>query len=77
MSGLAVSRALQDRFEAIRRAEVDRLAKKLRGLTEDERQLVESVTADVVRAIVCAPALALVRESQPDAADTLVHLFGL
>ena len=55
MSGGAVSRALQDRFEAIRQSEVERLGKKLRGLSADDRRLVEAITSDVVRAIAGVP----------------------
>ena len=78
MSGTCVSRALHDRFESIRRSEVDRLSrKKLRGLTDSERQLVDTVTADIVRAIACIPERALGREAPQPAVDALVQLFGL
>jgi hypothetical protein len=73
-----VSRALHDRFESIRRSEVERLSrKKLRGLTDGERQLIDAVSADIVRAIACIPERALGREAPQPAVDALVQLFGL
>ena len=73
-----MSRALHDRFESIRRSEVERLSrKKLRGLTDSERQLVDDVTADIVRAIARLPERALGGEAPQPAVDALVQLFGL
>jgi len=77
MSGVGISRALHDRFETIRRSEIDRLRKKLRGLTDEERRLVEAVTADVVYAIARVPAAALVDEAPQPAIDAVFRLFGL
>jgi len=48
MSGPTVSQALRHRFNAIRRAEVERLDKKLRGLTDAERRSAETIIADIV-----------------------------
>jgi glutamyl-tRNA reductase len=78
MSGPTVSAALRDRFETIRRAELARLRKKLRGLTEDERQSVDAITADITRAIVgfAERGLSSTEASKP-AAEALVRLFGL
>ena len=77
MSGPAVGEALRERFESIRRAELQRLNRKLRGLTDDQRQSVDAITADITRAIVdVAERGLLVHDSQP-AADALVCLFGL
>jgi glutamyl-tRNA reductase len=77
MSGGAVSRALLDRFEAIRQAEVERLDKKLRGLNDDDRRVVEAITADVVQAIAGVPARALSDEVPGPALAALVRLFAL
>lgn len=77
MSGGTVSRALQDRFEAIRQAEVERLDKKLRGLSDDHRRLVEAITADVVHAIAGVPAAALTDEVSEPALEAVVRLFAL
>lgn len=78
MSGTCVSRALHDRFESIRRSEVDRLSrKKLRGLTDSERRLVDAVTADIVRAIASVPERRLGGEVSQPAVEALIQLFGL
>ena len=77
MSGTTVSLALRDRFESIRRAELDRLgSKKLRGLTDDQRESVDAITADITRAIVSMVERGLYGGSQP-AVDAVVRLFAL
>jgi glutamyl-tRNA reductase len=77
MSGGVISQALRDRFESIRQAEVERLEKKLRGLTDDDRRLVEAITAEVVRAIAGVPARALADETAEPALEAVVRLFAL
>ena len=77
MSGYGVSRALHDRFESIRRTEVERLRKKLRGLSDDERRLVDTITADVIHAIARVPERALAGEAPQPTIDAVFHLFGL
>ena len=77
MSGTKVSRALQYRFDMIRQAEIERLGKKLRGLTEDERRSVEAITADVIHAIACVPHRALHDDIPAPTLEALVHLFEL
>ncbi len=77
MSGGIVSQALRDRFESIRQSEVERLEKKLRGLSDDDRRLVEAITADVVRAIAGVPARALADEAHAPALEAVVRLFAL
>jgi len=77
MSGLGLSRALHDRFELIRRSEIERLSRKLRGLTADEREVVDAVTADIVRAIARMPERLLAGDAPKPAVDALVQLFGL
>ena len=77
MSGRTVSQALQYRFDAIRQAEVARLGKKLRGLTEDERRSVKAITADVIHAIARVPHRALNDEIPAPTIEALVHLFEL
>ncbi len=77
MSGLAVGQALRERFESIRRGELERLNKKLRGLTDDQRESVEVITADITNAIARVAEHSLsVHGSQP-AVDALVRLFRL
>ena len=77
MSGGMVSQALRDRFESIRQSEVERLEKKLRGLSEQDRRIVEAITAEVVQAIAGVPARALADEVPEPALEALVRLFAL
>jgi len=77
MSGPCASRALRDSFETIRRAEIERLTKKLRGLSDDERRSVEAITEDLIHALVREPERALAAESSEPVAQALVRLFGL
>ena len=77
MSGATVGRALQDRFEQIRRAELSRLARKLSGLSDLERQAVEAVVADVVDAL-ARPAAQLADDNGPaHTLEAIVRLFRL
>lgn len=77
MRGSSVSRALQDRFEAVRRAEYERLKRKLNGLSDADRRSAEAIIADVVAALAMVPARALVSGSPPQAVEAIVRLFGL
>ena len=77
MSGPTVGRALHDRFDAIRRAELERLQRKLAGLTAADRQFVHEITSEVVNALARGPEQALAGEASPIAVDVLVRLFAL
>lgn len=77
MSGPCASRALRERFETIRRAEIERLTKKLKGLSDDERRSVEAITVDMIHALVRVPERVLAAESSEPAAQALVRLFEL
>jgi glutamyl-tRNA reductase len=77
MSGSRASRALHDRFDAIRRAELERLKKKLAGLTDADRAFVHQVTTDVVDALARGPEKALADASPSIAVEALVRLFAL
>lgn len=77
MSGLTAIQALHDRFDAIRRAELERLKKKLAGLSEAERLFVDQITADMVGALTRGPRAALSEDSPRVAVDALVRLFAL
>ena len=77
MSGGVVSQALRDRFESIRQSEVERLDKKLRGLSDDDRRVVEAITEEVVQAIAGVPARVLAQEVPEPALEAVVRLFGL
>ena len=77
MSGPTVNQALQARFDAIRRSELERLKKKLGGLTEEDRRSVEAITADIIQAIASVPAHVLCDEAQPPTLEAVVRLFAL
>jgi glutamyl-tRNA reductase len=77
MSGSKASKALHDRFDAIRRAELERLKKKLAGLTEADRQFVHQVTTNVVDALARGPKTALAHEPPSVAVEAIVRLFAL
>ena len=77
MSGPTATQALHDRFDAIRRAELARLKKKLTGLSDDDRRFVAEVTAGIVDALTRGPQRALAQDPPGMAAETLVRLFAL
>ena len=77
MSGLVVSRALQNRFESIRQNEVERLQKKLRGLSDANRESVEAITFEVIQALARGADRALANDMPPPELDALVRLFAL
>jgi len=77
MSGSRASRALHDRFDAIRRSELERLKKKLGPLTEGDRQAVHQITTHVVDALAREPERVLAQDPPLMAVETLVRLFAL
>lgn len=77
MSGFKVSEALRDRFEAIRRHEIKRLDRKLRRLSDADRQSLEAITCEIVHAIANVPARALAEDAPPPAVEAVVRLFAL
>ena len=77
MSGASASQALRRRFESIRKGELQRLHRKLRGLTEDDRLSVETITADIVHALVRRPETALVIEESAATLEAVARLFAL
>ena len=77
MSGPTVSKALQARFDAIRRSELERLKKKLGGLNDEDRRSVEAITADIIQAIARVPVHALSDDAQPPTLEAVVRLFAL
>jgi glutamyl-tRNA reductase len=77
MSGPTVSVALRHRFETIRRAEIERLDKKLRSLSDADRRSVEAITADIIHAIASIPARALTEGTPEPALHAVVRLFEL
>ncbi len=77
MSGTVVSEILRTHAETIHRSELERLRKKLQGLPEADRQLVEAVTADVIRAVVSMPARVLSESPFESDAEAIMRLFAL
>jgi hypothetical protein len=70
--------ALQEHFEAVCREELERLRRKLVGLTESERESAEAVIADVITALTREPGQALVDvPHHPSTIDAIVQLFAL
>jgi glutamyl-tRNA reductase len=77
MSGQALSQALRQRFETIRRSELQRLDKKLRSLSPEDRSHLEAITASVVHAIAGVPDGALAGDLGQDHVDRVARLFAL
>jgi hypothetical protein len=77
MSGTTVRQALRNRFDSIRLAELERMKKKLRGLSDVDRRSAEAIIADVVHAIADVPERALTDDTPAPALQALVHLFDL
>jgi glutamyl-tRNA reductase len=77
MSGSTVSQALRDRFESIRQTEIERLNKKLRGLSDMDRRSLEAITSEIVLAIASVPERALTDQAPHTALEALVRLFAL
>jgi glutamyl-tRNA reductase len=73
--------ALRQRFETIRRAELDRLDFKLSALSPDARARVDEVTRLIVEKLLLTPTEQLKALGDPDTVGTyseaLTRLFGL
>ena len=68
---------MRDRFESIRCAELKRLSrKKLRGLSEDQREAVNAITAEITGAILSMADRGLAGAPAP-ALDAVARLFAL
>lgn len=77
MSGQALSKALRHRFETIRQSELERLGKKLRGLSAEDRSHLDAITASVIQAIAGVPERALAGDVGQDHLDRVAQLFAL
>jgi glutamyl-tRNA reductase len=77
MSGSVVREALHERFHAIRREELERLRRKLVGLTDLERESAETIVADVITALAEVPSQALVDATSDVTLRAVVRLFAL
>jgi glutamyl-tRNA reductase len=73
--------ALRQRFEAVRRAELDRLQPKIAGLPPEARARVDEVTRLIIEKLLITPTEQLKalpdQELQSSYADALSHLFAL
>jgi glutamyl-tRNA reductase len=73
--------ALRQRFEAIRRAELDRLQPKIAGLPPEARARVDEITRLIIEKLLITPTEQLKalpdQELQHSYADALSHLFAL
>jgi glutamyl-tRNA reductase len=73
--------ALRQRFEAIRRAELDRLQPKIAGLPPEARARVDEITRLIIEKLLITPTEQLKalpdQELQSSYADALNHLFAL
>jgi len=73
--------ALRQRFDAIRRAELDRLAPKIAGLPPEARARVDEITRLIIEKLLITPTEQLKalpdQELQSSYADALSHLFAL
>jgi hypothetical protein len=77
MSGAAAAQALHERFDEVRRAEWSRLGRKVASLEAVQRREVESIVAEIVRALAEQPARQLVTSDEPGLAQAALHLFGV
>ena len=77
MSGGMIRDALQEHFDAVCREEIERLRRKLVGLTDTERESAETIIADVISALTREPSQVLVNAPHPDTLDAVVQLFAL
>ena len=78
MSGEMASDALRQHFDTVRREELERLRRKLVGLSDTEREHAEFVIAGVIDALTAEPSQALVDTSpHPATIDAIVRLFAL
>ena len=77
MSSGTVREALRERFDAVRRSEIERLGRKFVGLSATERASVEAIVAHVVDTLARVPAQALVEAHPPATLRAIVHLFEL
>jgi hypothetical protein len=77
MSGGTVREALQEHFDAVCQNELERLRRKLVGLSDTERESAETIIADVISALTREPSQVLVNTPHPATIDAVVQLFAL
>jgi glutamyl-tRNA reductase len=70
--------ALRERFEAIRRKEIERsLSGNLRGLSEEQREALEIMTSAMIKKILHHPITRLKKNSQETAKEDLAYIAAL
>lgn len=78
MSGGMAGAALQEHFDSVCRDELERLRRKLVGLSDFERESAESIIADVINALTREPSQVLAHShTQPTTIEAVVRLFNL
>ncbi|HVM11187.1 MAG TPA: glutamyl-tRNA reductase [Actinomycetota bacterium] len=70
-------RALQDRGEEVRQAELRRLRSRLAGLSERDREAVEALTRGIVNKLLHDPLVRLKEPGRHDLGRAVADLFGL
>jgi len=77
LDALPVIAALRERAEAIRRREVEKALRRLPGLSEEERQRLEAMSAAIVKKMLHQPIAHLKNDSQRRHLEAVQELFGL
>jgi hypothetical protein len=77
MSGGVVTQALAERVQTICESEFRRLERKFHPLSPEDRLTTEGIIADVIAAVVVAPARALAADCPVGMLEALVRLFNL
>jgi hypothetical protein len=77
MSGQGVGRAIERRFDQVRRSETERLQRKLARLSGKERESAEEIIGDVIAAVARVAASALVKADHQPTLEAIVRLFNL
>jgi len=74
ISGTIVS--LRERFEAVRRGEVDHVRGRLGNLSPDQEKLVESLTRGIIERVLQAPVAMLLNAAAANQSAPIVDLVG-
>ena len=73
--------SLRERFEAVRRGEIHRLRGRLGDLSQDQEEVVESLSRDIIEKVLNAPVAMLLgataRNQLPEIVETMRWIFNL
>lgn len=72
-----IARALQDRFDEVCRAELQRLRRKTAALSPEERAEVDAISVEVTQAIAARVQAALESDRGAGLADVVARLFAV